>query len=254
MLLTLHVNPPCPRHYLLLGELGRVVVDVLQVDDGHGGGGEPVPGHVSCLHRQVVHPHGLQGRRGPVLSPFSLSRSPEVPQRPPIASPCLGLLRAGAVVLPSPSPQSQCHPGAPLVTPMPTTSRSRPGRAVQISPVVALMLNMPPAPCSRMEYRTTALSVSGSSASVASTVITQVPAATGAPWWVPALRLVHPPFPQQPLAGLTWLSTLHHVPCEHILPEERPVVVLVHHDDLQVGGVLQCHTTQVQRKGFQLWA
>lgn len=144
----------------------------------------------------------------------------------------------------------------PPVPPMPTTSRSRPGRTVQIWPVVALMLNMPPAPCSRMEYRSAALSVSGSSASVASTVIMQVPVTAEAPWWVTAWGLARPPLLPSPgsPAGPTWFSPLHHAPREDVLLEERPVVVLVHHNDLQVGGVLQRHATQVQREGFQLWA
>lgn len=56
-----------------------------------------------------------------------------------------------------------------------------------------------------------------------------------------------------PQVGPTWLSPLHHAAGEHVLPEERPVVVLVHHDDLQVRGVLQGDPPQVQCEGSQLW-
>lgn len=52
------------------------------------------------------------------------------------------------------------------------TSRSRPTCTVRISPVCSWMLKSWGPPCSRMEYRRAALSVSGSSASVASALVT----------------------------------------------------------------------------------
>lgn len=51
---------------------------------------------------------------------------------------------------------------------------------------------------------------------------------------------------------LTWDGTLQHPASEHLLPEDRPVVVLVHHHDLQVRGLLQGGPPQVQSKGPEL--
>lgn len=42
------------------------------------------------------------------------------------------------------------------------------------------------------------------------------------------------------------------MPREHALSEERPVVILVHDQNLQVSGVLEGHSTQVQGKGLEL--
>lgn len=48
---------------------------------------------------------------------------------------------------------------------------------------------------------------------------------------------------------LTWDGTLQDAASEHILQEGWPVVILIHHNDLQVRGVLQGRATQVQGKG-----
>lgn len=55
------------------------------------------------------------------------------------------------------------------------TSRSSPTCTVRISPVCSSMLNNSGLPCSRIENLRAALSVSGSSASVASALVTKVP-------------------------------------------------------------------------------
>lgn len=55
------------------------------------------------------------------------------------------------------------------------TSRSSPTCTVRISPVCSSMLKNSGVPCSRMENLRAALSVSGSSASVASALVTKVP-------------------------------------------------------------------------------
>lgn len=55
------------------------------------------------------------------------------------------------------------------------TSRSSPTCTVRISPVCSSMLKNSGLPCSRMENLRAALSVSGSSASVASALVTKVP-------------------------------------------------------------------------------
>lgn len=64
-----------------------------------------------------------------------------------------------------PGPQRLWHTGG-------LTSRSRPTCTVRMSPVCSSMLKSWGPPCSRMEYRRAALSVSGSSASVASALVT----------------------------------------------------------------------------------
>lgn len=64
-----------------------------------------------------------------------------------------------------PCPAAEAQPGG-------LTSRSRPTCTVRISPVSGSMLKSWGPPCSRMEYRSAALSVSGSSASVASALVT----------------------------------------------------------------------------------
>lgn len=60
------------------------------------------------------------------------------------------------------------------------------------------------------------------------------------------------PLPHRDPSRLTWDSTLQHPASEHFLPEDRPVVVLVHNHDLQVRGLLQGGPPQVQSKGPEL--
>lgn len=62
------------------------------------------------------------------------------------------------------------------------TSRSSPTCTVRISPVCSSMLKNSGLPCSRMENRSAALSVSGSSASVASALVTKVPGKDREEW------------------------------------------------------------------------
>lgn len=50
----------------------------------------------------------------------------------------------------------------------------------------------------------------------------------------------------------TWLSPFHHLPCEHVPPEQWPVVILVQDDDLQVGGVFQRDPAQIEGKSLEL--
>lgn len=59
---------------------------------------------------------------------------------------------------------------------------------------------------------------------------------------------------QRPSAQLplTWDGPLQHPGRERLLPEDGPVVVLVHDHDLQVRGLLQSGSSPVQSKGPQL--
>lgn len=55
-----------------------------------------------------------------------------------------------------------------------------------------------------------------------------------------------------PGSCLTWDGTLQDSASEHLLLEDGPVVVLIHNHDLQVRGLLQGGSSQVQSKGPQL--
>lgn len=52
--------------------------------------------------------------------------------------------------------------------------------------------------------------------------------------------------------ALTWDSAFQHLASEHLLPEDRPVVILVHNHDLQICGLLQGGPPQVQSEGPEL--
>lgn len=48
---------------------------------------------------------------------------------------------------------------------------------------------------------------------------------------------------------LTWDGAFQHPAREHLLPEDGSVVVLIHNHNLQVRGLLQGRSSQVQSKG-----
>lgn len=231
-----------PNRYLLLGELGGVVVDVLQVDDGRGRGGEPVPGHIGRLQRQVVHPHTLRGGKGEALSPPS-SHGDEV-STPHHGWPCA---RTNPWLL-QPRCPPKCPPSAPYlsVEAGPCGADLSRGGVDAEHAARALLQDGEP---QRRVVRLGVIGIGGLHRHHAGPCgHRSAPGGCGHRG-----RLVSPPHPGWPW-GPTWLGALHHAPREDVLAEERPVVVLVHHDDLQVRGVLQCHAAQVQGKSLQLGA